>query len=515
MGGPVTQLLARRHPERVGRLRAVRDRAGLERPAPEGVLAHDGRAAAAARRCSRAARGGPGCAWPVRRRGRATGWPSELSRGSARDLAEAGRELGRFDSSGWADELPQPRAVRRHDAGPAGAAAQAARAGRGARRRARTCSTPTTTPARRTRGRFVARCCRPARCARPGPRRPSPPSPAPRSWVATGRPLQEAADVQVLGQRGAVVVAGDPGLLAVRARAPSGCSTPARAGLAARHPFAEHTTVVGLGCRPGSHAGQATARCTAVGRQVSPSSAHAGPRAVAPRPAEHAQRPGQPHRPRWQRRAPLVDPRSAPGPPAAQHRDEQLAHVVPRLHRAPGRLARTAAAPRCRRDVRSGPSGPASSSASADAALHLPSSPVDLATRRIGCSGGQPSCGSGPGDGCSCAGPRSAAGGRARPPDGGRDRPRRRGATSASGRRTAAPSSAAGTAAHRRPGLRQLRHGDHRRGGDRRRRRRRLRQRGLRHGQRQPRRRGPAAPRRPSASATGRGSARGRWSCRA
>jgi hypothetical protein len=36
---------------------------------------------------------------------------SELSRGSARDVAEAGRELGRFDSSGWAGELPQPRAV--------------------------------------------------------------------------------------------------------------------------------------------------------------------------------------------------------------------------------------------------------------------------------------------------------------------------------------------------------------------------------------------------------------------
>jgi hypothetical protein len=35
----------------------------------------------------------------------------ELSRGSARDLAEAGRELGRFDSSGWVGELPQPGAV--------------------------------------------------------------------------------------------------------------------------------------------------------------------------------------------------------------------------------------------------------------------------------------------------------------------------------------------------------------------------------------------------------------------
>ena len=36
---------------------------------------------------------------------------SELSRGSARDLAEAGRELGRFDSSSWCGDLPQPHAV--------------------------------------------------------------------------------------------------------------------------------------------------------------------------------------------------------------------------------------------------------------------------------------------------------------------------------------------------------------------------------------------------------------------
>ena len=36
---------------------------------------------------------------------------AELSRSSARDLAEAGRELGRFDSSPWVGELPQPAAV--------------------------------------------------------------------------------------------------------------------------------------------------------------------------------------------------------------------------------------------------------------------------------------------------------------------------------------------------------------------------------------------------------------------
>ena len=36
---------------------------------------------------------------------------SELSRGSARDLAEAGRELGRFDSGPWAGTLTQARSV--------------------------------------------------------------------------------------------------------------------------------------------------------------------------------------------------------------------------------------------------------------------------------------------------------------------------------------------------------------------------------------------------------------------
>ncbi|MGH9059893.1 MAG: hypothetical protein ACRDZY_10320, partial [Acidimicrobiales bacterium] len=35
----------------------------------------------------------------------------ELTRGNARDLAEAGRELGRFDSRPWAARITQPAAV--------------------------------------------------------------------------------------------------------------------------------------------------------------------------------------------------------------------------------------------------------------------------------------------------------------------------------------------------------------------------------------------------------------------
>ena len=110
MGGPVAQLLARRHPDRVAgfvlcataldwsdpRQKAVwRTMSGLRLLLglfPRGVWRTGMRLAGA--------------------RSRESSWVAgELSRGSARDLAEAGRELGRFDSSGWAGELPQPRSV--------------------------------------------------------------------------------------------------------------------------------------------------------------------------------------------------------------------------------------------------------------------------------------------------------------------------------------------------------------------------------------------------------------------
>ena len=110
MGGPVTQLLARRHPDRVAgfvlcataldwsdlRLRVFwRTMSGLRLLLglfPRGVWRTGMRLAGA--------------------RSRESSWVTgELARGSARDLAEAGRELGRFNSRPWAGELPQPRSV--------------------------------------------------------------------------------------------------------------------------------------------------------------------------------------------------------------------------------------------------------------------------------------------------------------------------------------------------------------------------------------------------------------------
>ena len=110
MGGPVTQLLAQRHPERVAGF--VLCATALDWSDPRQKLFWR-------------TMGGlrlllglfPRGAWQTGMRlagapSRESNWvASELSRGSARDLAEAGRELGRFDSSTWVAGLSQPRAV--------------------------------------------------------------------------------------------------------------------------------------------------------------------------------------------------------------------------------------------------------------------------------------------------------------------------------------------------------------------------------------------------------------------
>ena len=110
MGGPVTQLLARRHPERVAGFVLCATALDWSDPRMKvfwrtmgGLRLVLGLFPQGSWRAGMRLAGAPS---------RESDWvASELSRGSARDLAEAGRELGRFDSSGWAGELVQPRAV--------------------------------------------------------------------------------------------------------------------------------------------------------------------------------------------------------------------------------------------------------------------------------------------------------------------------------------------------------------------------------------------------------------------
>jgi pimeloyl-ACP methyl ester carboxylesterase len=110
MGGPVTQLLARRHPERVAGFVLCATALDWSDPRQKAFWRTMG--------ALRLILGlFPQGAWRAGMRlagapSRESNWvASELSRGSARDLAEAGRELGRFDSGPWAGELTPPRAV--------------------------------------------------------------------------------------------------------------------------------------------------------------------------------------------------------------------------------------------------------------------------------------------------------------------------------------------------------------------------------------------------------------------
>lgn len=111
MGGPVAQLLARDHADQLAGLVCCATAQEWQDPRMKALW--NGMAAL---------RVGlnlfPQATWRVGLR--AGGFPdsaittwvaAELSRGSGRDLAEAGRELGRYDSRGWIESLEVPAAV--------------------------------------------------------------------------------------------------------------------------------------------------------------------------------------------------------------------------------------------------------------------------------------------------------------------------------------------------------------------------------------------------------------------
>ena len=110
MGGPVASLLARRHPERVAGLVLCATALDWSDPREKVIWRTMGGLRLVLNLF-------PQASWRAGMRlagspSRESDWvAAELSRGSARDLAEAGRELGRFDSSGWVGELSTPAAV--------------------------------------------------------------------------------------------------------------------------------------------------------------------------------------------------------------------------------------------------------------------------------------------------------------------------------------------------------------------------------------------------------------------
>ncbi len=111
MGGPVASLMARDHPDTVAAL--VLCATSREWKDPRMKMLWNGMGVL---RLALGAFPHQSWRWGLRRAGfpdsPITSWvAAELSRGSARDLAEAGRELGRFDSRTWIKSLVMPSAV--------------------------------------------------------------------------------------------------------------------------------------------------------------------------------------------------------------------------------------------------------------------------------------------------------------------------------------------------------------------------------------------------------------------
>jgi 3-oxoadipate enol-lactonase len=111
MGGTIAQLIARDHPDVVGGLLLSGTAQHFQEPEVRRVWQAMG-----VMHLAVSLTPGGFWAWGFRRagirEGRRAAWlRSELLRHSARDIAEAGRELGRFDSRPWLRPLPFPAAV--------------------------------------------------------------------------------------------------------------------------------------------------------------------------------------------------------------------------------------------------------------------------------------------------------------------------------------------------------------------------------------------------------------------
>ena len=134
MGGTIAQLIARDHPRRRSAGIVLSGTAQhFQDPETAAALEVDGRVRPAARRWRRGRPGGPAFAGRAFRLTAQTAWwLAEMTRHGARDVAEAGRELGRFDSRPWLRLGGVPAAIVITTARSSGPAAQAARARRGA-----------------------------------------------------------------------------------------------------------------------------------------------------------------------------------------------------------------------------------------------------------------------------------------------------------------------------------------------------------------------------------------------
>jgi pimeloyl-ACP methyl ester carboxylesterase len=111
MGGPVASLMARDHPDSVAALVLCATAREWKDPRMRALWSGMG-----VLRLVLGAFPHQSWRWGLRRAGfpdsPITSWvAAELSRGSARDIAEAGRELGRFDSRTWIKQLHVPSAV--------------------------------------------------------------------------------------------------------------------------------------------------------------------------------------------------------------------------------------------------------------------------------------------------------------------------------------------------------------------------------------------------------------------